>query len=338
MQTDPNSPLSAAEESATLAPPVPASAVQRERQELMLAQEITRGGIFSTGAVYSLARRMASDLANAGMGLPQDYMASYLDKRGQLVQNPHAASNCLIALELASRLGVSVLMVMQNVDMVHGRPGLRGAFTLALLNASGRFGPPVFEWRGKKGDKDWGCRLVMTRRADSYVCEGTWIDWSMVVAEGWDKNAKWHSIPSQMFPYRAASFFARQWAPDVTMGLHSAEEEEDVALKDVTPTRARASDLNAALATVEEPAAAAAAEPEAPGNASAAASPTPDKPEKPKRTRATRAAAAAPQPEPDAQPAADEPPFDPDPAPAPAPAEPAPPPPPVAAAPGFSLE
>jgi hypothetical protein len=31
--------------------------------------------------------------------------------------------NCLIALEMAQRIGASPLMVMQNLYIVHGRPG-----------------------------------------------------------------------------------------------------------------------------------------------------------------------------------------------------------------------
>jgi hypothetical protein len=43
--------------------------------------------------------------------------------------------NVLIAMELASRVGASVFAVMQNLDIIHGRPGWRATFIIATINA-----------------------------------------------------------------------------------------------------------------------------------------------------------------------------------------------------------
>ena len=53
----------------------------------------------------------------------------------------------------------------------------------------------------------------------------------MVKGEGWlDKSgSKWKTMPEQMFTYRAASFFARKYCPDVLMGLQTVEEVRDVS-------------------------------------------------------------------------------------------------------------
>lgn len=58
----------------------------------------------------------------------------------------------------------------------------------------------------------------------------------MAVKEGWyGKNgSKWQTMPEQMLRYRAASFFGRVYAPELLMGLRSAEEEQDRII-DVTP-------------------------------------------------------------------------------------------------------
>ena len=37
-------------------------------------------------------------------------------------------------------------------------------------------------------------------------------------------------MPEQMFIYRAASFWQRQYAPELTMGMRTADEEEDAIL------------------------------------------------------------------------------------------------------------
>jgi hypothetical protein len=51
----------------------------------------------------------------------------------------------------------------------------------------------------------------------------------MAKAEGWvDKNgSKWKTMPEQMFRYRAASFLIRTTAPEIGMGLLTADEAED---------------------------------------------------------------------------------------------------------------
>ena len=62
--------------------------------------------------------------------------------------------NVLIAMELANRIGASVLMVMQSLDIIHGRPSWRAMFLIATVNACGRFTPIRFRWQGTEGKDD----------------------------------------------------------------------------------------------------------------------------------------------------------------------------------------
>jgi hypothetical protein len=58
----------------------------------------------------------------------------------------------------------------------------------------------------------------------------------MVKREGWysklDRNgketSKWQSFPGQMFRYRAASFWARVYCPEISLGLATREEAIDI--------------------------------------------------------------------------------------------------------------
>ena len=52
----------------------------------------------------------------------------------------------------------------------------------------------------------------------------------MAKAEGWiDKaGSKWKTMPELMRRYRAASFFTKQFAPEVSMGLQTIEEIIDI--------------------------------------------------------------------------------------------------------------
>jgi hypothetical protein len=60
---------------------------------------------------------------------------------------------------------------------------------------------------------------------------------SMAKAEGWStKNgSKWNNMPELMLMYRAAAFLIRTYAPEISMGLQTADELEDVAVN-VPPT------------------------------------------------------------------------------------------------------
>jgi hypothetical protein len=41
-------------------------------------------------------------------------------------------------------------------------------------------------------------------------------------------GSKWKTMPELMMRYRAAAFFGRLYAPEITMGMHSVEEVVDI--------------------------------------------------------------------------------------------------------------
>ena len=73
--------------------------------------------------------------------------------------------NCVIALDMALRMGANPLMVMQNLYVVHGRPAWSAQSLIATLNQSGKFSALRYEFQGKEGTDDWGCRAVATELA-----------------------------------------------------------------------------------------------------------------------------------------------------------------------------
>lgn len=140
--------------------------------------------------------------------------------------------NVLIAMQLANRIGADVMAVMQNLHVIQGRPSLSSSFLIATVNACGRFHPLRFEMDG--GDdpsaKTYRVRAYADDKASGERCVGAWITWKMVEAEGWSKKSgsKWLTMPEQMFLYRAAAFWARVYAPEVSQGIHTVEEVTDV--------------------------------------------------------------------------------------------------------------
>lgn len=146
-------------------------------------------------------------------------------------------ANCAIAVDVALRMGANALMVMQNLYMVHGFPSWSSKFLIATINTCGRFQPLRYECNDKAGD-DYGYRCYTYDINDTdhkERLEGPWVTWAMVKAEGWNKKAgsKWLTMPEQMFRYRAAAFWQRLYAPEISMGFNTVEESQDI-VEDVT--------------------------------------------------------------------------------------------------------
>jgi hypothetical protein len=155
--------------------------------------------------------------------------------------------NCIIALELSQRIGASVMAVMQSMVPIHGKPTWSAAFLIATVNSCGRFSPMRFRWVGKENTDEWGCRAYAVEREGNLELVGALVTIAMAKAEGWyTKNgSKWKTMPEQMLQYRAAAFWTRAYAPEIALGMHTAEEIHDTpeanqvvkpVVMDVTPT------------------------------------------------------------------------------------------------------
>ena len=146
--------------------------------------------------------------------------------------------NCVIALDMAMRMNANPLMVMQNLYVVHGNPAFSSKFLIATINASGRYSPLRYEFRGKEGTDSYACRCLAYESFDKDHKEplyGDWVSIDMAKKEGWDKKSgsKWNTMPNQMLRYRAAAFWQRVYCPEISMGLMTSEEYEDI--DDQTP-------------------------------------------------------------------------------------------------------
>lgn len=171
---------------------------------------------FSSMASFDNAQRMAKALCSSDI-VPKAYQGNI--------------PNTLVALEMAHRIGISPIFVMQNLDIIQGKPSWRSSFIISALNSSGRFTPLRFKTEGE-GD-NYGCTAYATDIETGEVVEGVKVDWKMVNAEGWiNKNgSKWKTMPELMFRYRSASFFGRLYAPDILTGMHTSDEMKDVNSK-----------------------------------------------------------------------------------------------------------
>lgn len=141
--------------------------------------------------------------------------------------------NCIIAIDMAMRMNANPLMIMQNLYIVHGNPSFSSKFLIATINASGRYSPLRYEFRGAEGSDSYGCRCYAYESWDKDHKDplyGDWVSLDMAKKEGWvDKpGSKWRTMPNQMLRYRAAAFWQRVYCPEISMGLMTAEEAEDI--------------------------------------------------------------------------------------------------------------
>lgn len=139
----------------------------------------------------------------------------------------NSPENCLVAIDLANRQGLSPMMVMQNLYVVKGKPAWSGSFCAAAINGCGKFTALEYVFVEEGGG---GCYARATRLSNGFVCVSDTITMKMAKDEGWlDKGgSKWKTMPRQMMMYRAASFFARAHCPEVLLGIQTVEEVQDV--------------------------------------------------------------------------------------------------------------
>lgn len=153
--------------------------------------------------------KMASELCKADI-IPQAYKGKVADTA--------------IAIDMANRMGVSPMMVMQSMYVVKGKPSWSGQACLSFIRA--KFTDVKVIYVGAKGTDDRGCYVKATDK-DGDILEGTTVTMAMAKAEGWTSNSKWRNMPEQMLAYRAASFFARVHCPETLMGVQVEGEVED---------------------------------------------------------------------------------------------------------------
>lgn len=165
--------------------------------------------------LFELAQRKAKVYSESSL-VPKEYQKN--------------VGNVLIAQNMATRMGADVLMVMQNLYLVHGRPGWSAQFLIGTFNSCGRFSAIRYRFSGKPDTEDWGCTAYCVELSTNEELVGTKVTIGIAKKEGWfsKSGSKWQTIPEQMLRYRAATFLIRTIAPEIGLGLHTVDELEDV--------------------------------------------------------------------------------------------------------------
>lgn len=138
--------------------------------------------------------------------------------------------NCFLAIEMAARMNVSPMFVMQNLNIIQGRPSWSGAACIALIQGCKLFRGVRYVFAGQEGTPQWSCRVQAERVSDGSVVDGPAVSMQMAMDEGWanKSGSKWRTMSALMLRYRAAAFFARTECPNLLMGFQLDDEVRDV--------------------------------------------------------------------------------------------------------------
>ncbi|WP_127133468.1 hypothetical protein [Veillonella caviae] len=172
---------------------------------------------FNSAQGFELLQRQAK-MFNSSTLVPPQY------------QGEQNFGNAVIALEMASRMNASPLMVMQNLYIVYGNPGWSSKFLISMFNQCGRFSAIKYKETGVRGTDSQGIVAYTTELATGEIILGPEVTISIAKQEGWydKKGSKWKTMPDQMLRYRAAAWLIRTTAPELSMGLQTADEVIDV--------------------------------------------------------------------------------------------------------------
>lgn len=167
---------------------------------------------FGTKEGFELMLRQAKWLASSDL-VPKQFQGNI--------------ANAVIALEMANRMGASPLSVMQNIYIVHGKPGWSAQFIIAAVNTTGKFTPIRYTIKGDGQNKE--CVAWATEKATGERLESPPVSIAMAKVEGWleKQGSKWKTMPDLMLRYRTATLFGRLYAPEVLMGMKTVDEIED---------------------------------------------------------------------------------------------------------------
>jgi hypothetical protein len=199
---------------------------------------------------FAVMQRICAVFASSEL-VPERYRISEKNPKDK------AIANCMIAIETAQRIGASPLMVMQNLDIIQGKPGWSSKFLIATVNTCGRYETlqykltnigkvgkiNIVEYKWENRQKvavntvfdgtnidNWECIAYTTQKGNGEVLESSEVSVKLAIQEGWYQKAgsKWPTMTKKMLRYRAASFWTNEFAPELSIGFKTADELSDI--------------------------------------------------------------------------------------------------------------
>jgi hypothetical protein len=130
-----------------------------------------------------------------------------------------AVANATAAVLQGITLGLDPLTALQQIYIIHGRPGMYAKLKVALVQSRGHE-----VWTEDLSDSR---AVVAGRRAGTTHIERVVVTMAQAQKAGWAKNENYTKAPQDMLYARAAGRVCDRIASDVLMGIASVEEIQD---------------------------------------------------------------------------------------------------------------
>lgn len=156
-----------------------------------------------------------------------------IKKNGVLTPYPpeQVTANCLMIVEQSSRWGLSPFACLACASVVHGRLMWEGKLVSAVLDAN--LGVRLnYEYSGSDDNKKVIVSGTLPDEDEPRTIEGTVGAWKTT-----GNNSPWSHDKNheRQLAYRGAREWARRHAPAIMLGVVTADEMEDVPMRDATP-------------------------------------------------------------------------------------------------------
>ena len=196
--------------------------VERAAEPGALTPTVPKGvTMWSDTGLFNQTYKMSTYLAKSELVPP-----SYKDK----------PENCMIAIDIGNRMGISPLAVMQNSQIVRNKFSWTGSASKSMIDSCGKYKKTSYVEVGQRGTDSWGFFLRAIDR-DGDTVDGVTVTVEMAKREGWwNSNPKWQNMTELMLKYRSAAFFMRTECASLAMGFLTAEENEDIGYTEAPPT------------------------------------------------------------------------------------------------------
>lgn len=200
----------------------------------------------------SNARRLVAPLVMTAF-VPEAYKPRVSDRSTDKEKQEAyevAVANATAAVLQGLSLGIDPLMALQQIYIVHGRPGMYAKMMVALVQSHGH---EVWTEEGECTDTR---AVVYGRRRGTDRVERVIVTMDMARKAGWTSNQAYTKTPQDMLYARAAARVCDRIASDVLKGLASVEAIHDELDKPGNGTRtvtARKAAVRRALGASPEP-------------------------------------------------------------------------------------
>lgn len=215
--------------------------VARMDQAAMVVMDNANDALARLGAWVEAARHAHQLVAPlVGTAFVPDTYKPKIDPRATPEQRAEARAtaiaNATAAVLQGITLGLDPMTSLQQIYIVHGRPGMYARIMVALVQSRGHE-----VWTEDLTDTR---AVVCGRRRGSDAVERVTVTMDQARKAGWaTRNENYQKTPQDMLWARAASRVCSRVAPDALMGIASVEEVQDelaapnAALRTVAPRR-----------------------------------------------------------------------------------------------------